>query len=134
MQYVENRPTESDTAPANVNRQASAVWRSIGMIMSVSVIAFLALYNLTTYPVTWFDEGLNLQVPKALVRFGEYAIYNNESFQYHGVSTGPTVILPIAAAFWLFGIGLLQARMASSWPCLASARDSSGGYCLSWLP
>ena len=80
-------------------------------IISVSVIACLALYNLTAYPVTWFDEGFTLQVPKTLMRFGEYAIYNPGSFQYHGISNGPTVILPIAAAFWLFGIGLLQARV-----------------------
>jgi 4-amino-4-deoxy-L-arabinose transferase-like glycosyltransferase len=111
MQHEENRPTESDMALANVNRQASVVWRSIVMVISVSVVAFLALYNLMDYPVTWFDEGFTLQVPKTLVRFGEYAIYTNGGFYYHGISNGPTVILPIAAAFWLFGIGLLQARV-----------------------
>ena len=36
-------------------------------------VLFLALYNLSDYPLTWFDEGSHLHVPKALVKFGVYA-------------------------------------------------------------
>lgn len=81
--------------------------------LAVGGLLFLSLYNLTEYPITWFDEGSHLHVPKALARFGVYADYSSEGFRYYGptVGVGPTVMLPIAAVFKLFGIGLLQARL-----------------------
>ena len=52
-------------------------------------------------------------MPKTLVRFGVYADYSSEGFRYFGstIGVGPTVMLPIAAMFELFGVGLLQARL-----------------------
>jgi len=92
---------------------AGLLLRSISVAVAIALVLFLSLYNLTNYPVTWFDEGSHLHVPKALVRFGVYADYSSEGFRYYGptVGVGPTVMLPIAAAFKLFGIGLLQARL-----------------------
>ncbi|NLE77730.1 MAG: hypothetical protein GX605_13385, partial [Chloroflexi bacterium] len=80
---------------------------------AIACILFLSLYNLDSYPLTWFDEGSHLHVPKTLVRFGVYADYSSEGFRHYGptLGVGPTVMLPIAAAFRLFGIGLLQARL-----------------------
>jgi 4-amino-4-deoxy-L-arabinose transferase-like glycosyltransferase len=80
---------------------------------AIVLVVFLALYNLTSYPTTWFDEGSHLHVPKTLLRFGVYADYNSEGFRYYGptIGVGPTVMLLIAAIFKLFGIGLLQARL-----------------------
>lgn len=77
------------------------------------VVFFLFCYNLTDYPKTWFDEGSHLHVPKALVTMGVYADYSSEGLRHYGptIGVGPTVMLPIAAAFQLFGIGLLQARL-----------------------
>jgi len=94
-------------------RRASALLRSVGTAVAIALLLFLSLHNLTNYPVTWFDEGSHLHVPKALVRFGVYADYSSEGFRYDGpiMSVGPTVMLPIAAFFKLFGIGLLQARL-----------------------
>jgi hypothetical protein len=88
----------------------------------VLVIIFLALYNLTEYPTTWFDEGSHLHVPKTLVRFGVYADYSSEGFRHYGptIGVGPTVMLPIAAVFQLFGIGLLQARLVMALYLLAT--------------
>lgn len=84
--------------------------RSIGTsglgVLAVVAIAFLALYNLTAYPVIWFDEGAHLLLPKNLARTGQYTGYAGPT-----IGVGPTVLLPIAAAFRLFGIGLLQARL-----------------------
>ena len=80
------------------------------------LVGFLAFYNLTSYPVTWFDEGSHLHVPKTLVRFGVYADYSSEGFRHYGptIGVGPTVMLPIAGALKLLGIGLLQARLVMS--------------------
>ncbi len=90
--------------------------------ITVALVLFLALYNLAGYPLTWFDEGSHLHVPKTLVRFGEYADYSSEGFRYYGptIGVGPTVMLPIAGAFRLFGIGLLQARLVMALYLLAT--------------
>jgi len=92
------------------------------LAFSVVCVLFLALYNLTEYPLTWFDEGSHLHVPKTLVRFGEYADYSSEGFRYYGptIGVGPTVMLPIAGMFALFGIGLMQARLVIVFYLLAA--------------
>ena len=88
----------------------------------VALTIFLIFYNLTNYPAIWFDEGSHLHVPKTLVRFGVYADYSSEGFRHYGptIGVGPTVMLPIAAAFKLFGIGLLQARLIMALYLLAT--------------
>lgn len=79
----------------------------------VAALLFLAFFNLTAYPTTWFDEGAHLLVPKTLVQFGVYGQHSSEGFRYFGatIGIGPTVLLPIAAVFRVFGVGLLPARL-----------------------
>jgi hypothetical protein len=79
----------------------------------ILVVLFLALYNLDVFPTTWFDEGSHLHVPKTLVQQGAYADVSSEGLRYFGptAGVGPTVMLPIAAAFYLAGVGLLPARL-----------------------
>jgi 4-amino-4-deoxy-L-arabinose transferase-like glycosyltransferase len=110
-------------------------------VVGIALVLFLALYNLTDYPLTWFDEGSHLHVPKTLVRFGVYADYSSEGFRHYGptIGIGPTVMLPIAAAFWLFGIGLLQARLVMALYLLATVyafyrlARTLGGRRLAWV-
>jgi 4-amino-4-deoxy-L-arabinose transferase-like glycosyltransferase len=92
------------------------------MAVGIVLVLFLSLYNLTDYPFTWFDEGSHLHVPKTLVRFGVYADYSSEGFRHYGptIGLGPTVMLPIAVVFRLFGIGLLQARLVMALYLLAT--------------
>jgi 4-amino-4-deoxy-L-arabinose transferase-like glycosyltransferase len=93
-----------------------------GGALAAALLVFLATYNLETYPKTWFDEGSHLHVPKALVQAGVYADRSAEGFRYYGPTTGvgPTVLLPIALAFKLAGIGLLQARLVMAVYLLAA--------------
>lgn len=79
----------------------------------VALALFLALVNLPYAPRTWFDEGSHLHVPKTLVQHGVYADISSEGYRYYGptVGVGPTVMLPIALVFKLFGVGLLQGRL-----------------------
>src|SRR5690242_15788505 len=92
---------------------ARAALRPLATAGAIAVILFLVFYNLPRYPLTWFDEGSHLHVPKSVLTRGVYADYSSDGFRYFGptVGVGPTVLLPIAAAFWAFGIGLLQARI-----------------------
>jgi hypothetical protein len=98
-------------------------WLEFGLRLAAVVCLFaLACYRLSDYPTTWFDEGMHLHVPETLVRFGVYADRSSEGFRYFGptIGVGPTVMLPIAAAFKLFGIGLLQARVVMALYLLAT--------------
>jgi 4-amino-4-deoxy-L-arabinose transferase-like glycosyltransferase len=87
--------------------------RTILWVIAILAVYFFVFHNLTRFPVTWFDEGSHLHVPKTLVRYGVYADISSEGFRYYGptIGVGPTVMLPVAAMFKLFGIGLLQARL-----------------------
>jgi hypothetical protein len=111
--------------PAPVRRAATraAAHRRAGLwALGLGLVLFLTLYNLTAYPRIWFDEGEHLRVSKALALYGVYADYSAEGFRYYGPSTsvGPTVMLPVAAVFTLFGIGLLQARLVMAAYLLAT--------------
>lgn len=91
-------------------------------ILGLLAIYFFAFHNLTRFPAPWFDEGSHLHVPKTLVKHGVYADISSEGFRYYGptIGVGPTVMLPIAAVFKLFGTGLFQARMVMTLYLLAA--------------
>lgn len=91
-------------------------------ILCLLLLYFLVFHNLTRFPAPWFDEGSHLHVPKTLVQYGVYADISSEGFRYYGptIGVGPTVMLPIAAAFKLFGVGLLQARLVMALYLLAA--------------
>jgi 4-amino-4-deoxy-L-arabinose transferase-like glycosyltransferase len=107
----------------------------------VIIFLFLIFFNLTRFPVTWFDEGSHLHVPKTLVRFGVYADYSSEGFRYYGptVGLGPTVMLPIAGVFSIFGVGLLQARIVMALYLCATMyvffrlAGNMGGHKTAWI-
>jgi len=85
-------------------------------ILLVLIVGFLCLWNLSHYPLPWFDEGLNFQPPRNLVLHGQYALLSSEGFRVldPALQTGPPVTLPIAFSFRVLGIGLLQARLVTS--------------------
>jgi 4-amino-4-deoxy-L-arabinose transferase-like glycosyltransferase len=75
-----------------------ALWTAILAL----IVLFLALYNLESFPPTWFDEGIHLLFARKLALEGKYRF---------GPALGPTVLFPIAAAFRIAGVGLLSARL-----------------------
>lgn len=90
----------------------------IVVIVLFAAAALLATINLPYAPRTWFDEGSHLHVPETLVRYGKYADISatpdgGVEFRYHGptIGIGPTIMLPVAAVYQAFGIGLTQARI-----------------------
>ena len=101
---------------APLTHQSAAARRSWERTIALALaflVALLALINLPYAPPTWFDEGSHLHVPETLVRYGVYADISSEGFRYFGptIGVGPTVMLPVAAAFKLGGVGLIQARL-----------------------
>ncbi len=98
---------------AHQSAAARRSWeRTIALALAL-LAALLGLLNLPYAPPTWFDEGSHLHVPETLVRYGVYADISSEGFRYFGptIGVGPTVMLPVAAAFKLGGVGLTQARL-----------------------
>jgi len=86
---------------------------SIISIVGIGIFLCLVLLNLEYSPVPWFDEGEHLRVPKTLVEHGQYAVWTSDGYRYFGptIGVGPTVLLPIALSFKLFGVGLVQGRL-----------------------
>ena len=76
------------------------------------LVVLLCVSSLADVPALWFDEGSYLHVPQALVQRGVYADYSAGELRFGGpiISLGPTVLLPIAVSFKLFGVGVVQAR------------------------
>jgi 4-amino-4-deoxy-L-arabinose transferase-like glycosyltransferase len=77
---------------------------SLTILITSTLFAFRGEVN--------FDEGFNLQIPVNLIEHGSYSTSYNGSIPFDPeITTGPTVLLPIAGVFGLFGIGLYQARI-----------------------
>lgn len=95
-------------------RQGGLILEAIFTTSAMCLLIFLCLYHQPYYPVSWQDEGFVLQGAMNLARYGKYAMLSSEGFRILDqplVANGPGVVLPIAAVFSTFGIGLLQARM-----------------------
>jgi 4-amino-4-deoxy-L-arabinose transferase-like glycosyltransferase len=97
-----------------VARRPLADRRAYVALLSLGLLALaLLLINLAYAPAPWFDEGSHLHVPQTLVTHGVYADISSEGFRYFGptIGVGPTVMLPIAVGFKLFGVSILAGRL-----------------------
>ena len=81
--------------------------------VALAYLVFLFFYRLDVFPVPWFDEGAFLNVAKTYAEEGVYAESSVAGYRYTGpvVSTGPTVIVPIAIMFDVFGVSIPLARL-----------------------
>ncbi len=97
------------SAPALANRRWP-VWLLYGGV--IVFVAFLLLYRLPYYSTAGFDEGAFFNVARTFAREGVYAEASQAGYRYTGpvASTGPTVILPVALVYRLFGVGIPQGR------------------------
>lgn len=94
-----------------------------GTIAALLFAAVLAVYNLGYSPAPWFDEGEHFRVAKTLVQYGQYGVWSADGIRYFGptIGVGPTMLLPVALAFKLWGIGLVQGRIVILLYLLAAA-------------
>lgn len=83
----------------------------IGLLLFIT--AALCFVNQPYYPPIWHDEGIFLHAPQNLLLYGQYATLSSDGlklFDGHLSGLGPTITLPIAWVFSVWGIGLTQAR------------------------
>lgn len=87
-----------------------------GLLLCV-LILIGSFYNLANYPTIWWDEGVFSETAANLVQHGRYAFTvqspNQLSDLDFRISAGPAVILPVALAYKLFGVGLVSGRMVA---------------------
>ncbi len=71
-----------------------------------------AVVDLDRYPTVWFDEGYKMNAGRTLAERGVYGTETIEGYLPFdpGISSGPADLLPLAGSFWLFGVGVVQAR------------------------
>ena len=82
----------------------------------IAVLACMAVVAVTMAPHLFvlFDEAYNLNLAKTLAQDGLYATHLAEGYRLFdaAVTTGPTVVLPLAAALRLGGASLVVVRAA----------------------
>jgi 4-amino-4-deoxy-L-arabinose transferase-like glycosyltransferase len=94
-------------------------WREFILLL---VVVPLLVWRIDVWPAPWFDEGYSMHPARALTELGLYGTYSVDGPRPWdtGVTTGPAVIVPIAASFALFGPGVIQARLVVAvYACLA---------------
>ncbi len=94
----------------SIHSQLSRFW---GYVLIIICSFVLLIIHLPTTPQPWIDEGYFLSVAERVATQGVYAPAEESKVpQFNpSISTGPTVIIPIALFFKLAGVGILQARM-----------------------
>jgi 4-amino-4-deoxy-L-arabinose transferase-like glycosyltransferase len=87
-------------------------------LVLAAVLAAASLYHLGTYPALWWDEAIFSETAANLAVHGRYAFTVQSPGQLsdldYRISVGPTVILPVALAYRLFGVGVEAGRLVAA--------------------
>jgi len=82
-----------------------------------ALVAWGSFYNLANYPTIWWDEAIFSETAANLVQHGRYAFTvqspNHLSDLDYRISAGPAVILPVALAYKLLGVGVSHGRLVA---------------------
>jgi 4-amino-4-deoxy-L-arabinose transferase-like glycosyltransferase len=91
----------------------ASLWERIGFGSLLLLTLWLLLLRQPVLPPPWFDEGINLSAAATLAQSGLYALPDalGPRVLDPAIQTGPTVLVPIAVVYKLFGVGILQARL-----------------------
>lgn len=82
-------------------------------LLLVALALPLLLIRLEVYPKPWFDEGFTLHTASVVVDHHVYGTYTLRGVRPFDpiVSSGPTIVLPTALMFHLFGASIVKARL-----------------------
>ncbi|MHB8067128.1 MAG: ArnT family glycosyltransferase [Desulfobaccales bacterium] len=82
-----------------------------------ALVAWGSFYNLANFPTIWWDEAIFSETAANVVQHGRYAFTvqspNHLSDLDYRISAGPAVILPVALAYKLLGVGVAQGRLVA---------------------
>lgn len=78
-------------------------------------VVFFSLIRLTSWPNVWFDEGLDIEIAHNFLLFGKLDISTAPNvfsgLPYVVGTNGYSLTIPLAGIFYVFGFGLMQARI-----------------------
>jgi 4-amino-4-deoxy-L-arabinose transferase-like glycosyltransferase len=104
-------------APAPNPSPSTLSWGLAGVLLLAAVIAWACFYNLANYPDLWWDEAIFSETAANLAQQGRYSFTVESPDQLrdldYRISAGPAVILPVALAYRLLGVGLVQGRLVA---------------------
>jgi len=87
-----------------------------GVVLSV-LILIGSFYNLANYPTIGWDEAIFSETAANLVQHGRYAFTVQSPDQLNDldfrISAGPALILPVALAYKLGGVGVVSGRLVA---------------------
>jgi len=87
-----------------------------GVLLSILILTG-SFYNLANYPTIWWDEAIFSETAANLVQHGRYAFTVQSPDQLNDldfrISAGPALILPVALAYKLGGVGLVPGRLVA---------------------
>ncbi|MDD5642096.1 MAG: glycosyltransferase family 39 protein [Syntrophales bacterium] len=86
-------------------------------VLLFALVAWGSFYNLANYPTIWWDEAIFSTTAANLVQHGRYAFTTESPGQLSDldfrISVGPAVILPVALAYKLLGVGVAEGRVVA---------------------
>jgi len=91
--------------------------RRLAVVLWVLVLG-CSFYNLPNYPTLWWDEGIFCETAANLAQHGRYALTLQSPDRLQDfdnrISAGPVVIAPVALAFKLLGVEVVNARLVAA--------------------
>lgn len=86
-------------------------------VLLFALVVWGSFYNLANYPTIWWDEAIFSETAANLVQHGRYAFTVQSPSQLSDldfrISVGPVVILPVAMAYKLLGVGVAHGRVVA---------------------
>jgi hypothetical protein len=86
----------------------------VGVFLAIFVLLG-SFCHLADFPALWWDEAIFSETAANLVQHGRYAFTVQSPDQLSDldfrISVGPAVILPVAMAYRLFGVGVIPGRL-----------------------
>jgi ribosomal protein S6--L-glutamate ligase len=82
-----------------------------------ALVVWGSFYNLANFPSIWWDEAIFSETAANLVQHGRYAFTVQSPNQLNDldfrISVGPAIILPVALAYKLLGVGVVPGRLVA---------------------
>ncbi len=95
-------------------QQRISRWTVFALCGALLTVCALGLWHLESSPTMWYDDGFVALAAKTLAEQGVYGVYTapeRVTQHVYWLTTGPSVVLPIAGVYALFGTSILAARL-----------------------
>ncbi|MFZ5450760.1 MAG: ArnT family glycosyltransferase [Thermodesulfobacteriota bacterium] len=86
-------------------------------VLLFALVVWGSFYNLANYPTIWWDEAIFSKTAANVAQHGRYAFTTQNPGHFSDldfrISVGPAIILPVALAYKLLGVGVAAGRVAA---------------------